>query len=91
MSLRSLGLSKDPKDAKRQPSHFPDGPRGNPVDDDVKSSRTPESSLRGISIIWINFSKICLRFMIIQIKIANFRKNLTLLIRKDPADFQRLV
>ena len=24
-SLMSLGLSKDPKDAQRQPSHFPDG------------------------------------------------------------------
>ena len=53
--------------------------------------RTPESSLRGISIIRINFSKICLRFMIIRIKITDFGKNLTLLIWKDPADFWRLV
>ena len=53
--------------------------------------RTPESSLRGISIIWINFSKFCLRFTIIWIKIADFRKNLTLLIQIDPADFWRLV
>ena len=32
--------------------------------------RTPESSLRGISIIRIKFSKFCLRFMIIRIKIG---------------------
>ena len=28
MSLRSLGLSKDPKDAQRQPSCFPDAMKG---------------------------------------------------------------
>ena len=54
----------------------------------VRVARTPESSLRGISIIWINFSKFCLRFTIIRIKIMDFRKNLTLLIRIDPADFE---
>ena len=52
--------------------HFADG--------DLWSHRTPESSLRGISIIQINFSKFCLRFMIIQIQIMDFRKNLTLLL-----------
>ena len=52
--------------------------------------RTPESSLRGISIIWINFSKFCLRFTIIRIKIADFLKKFTLLIQIDPAD-RRLV
>ena len=53
--------------------------------------RTPESSLRGISIIRIKFSKFCQRFTIIRIRIADFRKNLTLLIRIDPANFRRLV
>ena len=36
--------------------------------------RTPESSLRGISIIRIDILKFCLRFTIIRIKIADFRK-----------------
>ena len=46
--------------------------------------RTPESSLQGISIIQINFSKFGLRFTI-RIKIVNFQ-NLTLVIRIDPAN-----
>ena len=53
--------------------------------------RTPENSLRGIFIIRIKFSKFGPRFTIIRMKIADFRKNLTLLIRINPADFRRLV
>ena len=50
-----------------------------------------KNSLRGISIIRIKFSKFGLRYAIIQIKIADFRKNLTLFIQINPADFWRLV
>jgi len=53
--------------------------------------RTPENHPRGISIIRIKFSKFGLRFTIIRIRIKKISKNLTLIIRINPADFWRLV
>ena len=60
-------------------------------DKGLPTTGPPKNHLRGISIIQIKISKFGMRFMIIQIKITNFSKNHTLVIRINLSDFWRLV